>query len=61
MFPSGRRVPVHPHGPLARILENLEKVAVVAEAEQVLGSAASEAVAKAVYDDIVAGMQAKGY
>ena len=49
---------MHPHGPLAR---NLEKVAVAAEAEQVLGSAASEAVAKAVYDDIVAGMQAKGY
>jgi hypothetical protein len=54
-LPSGKRVPVPPNSPLITILE---KVAVAADAEQVLGPAASEMVSQTVYADLVATIQA---
>ena len=55
ILPSGRRLPVPPHSLLVSVLE---KMAVAADAEQVLGEAASEMVSRAVYADLVASIQA---
>jgi hypothetical protein len=54
ILPGGRRVPVPPNSPLVNVMQ---KMAIVAEAEQFLGSSASEIITEAVLSDLIGSLQ----
>lgn len=54
ILPDGRRVPVPPRSPF---IEVMEKMAIIAEAEQALGQENSQIVSRAVLNDAVVSLQ----